>query len=214
MKLDRLVLAGFGASLLLAGASAFAAPVTFSSCVGDNYDISGKVDPNLGCTISDTDNQDFLNTDPMTVNKAPGFFDITDWMFDGKLDEPFQNAGFFVDGSSLVDFSWNGDIDSGSWALTAAGQAVQDLMLVFKSGSGTTLVGYLLASGGELAGLSGTWDNPFQKPPFNFTGASREVSHISVYHRGTVPVPAPGALGLLGAGLLGLALVRRRIANA
>jgi hypothetical protein len=183
----------------------------FTSCVGTDpvYDISGKVSGATACTISDA-TQDFQNTDPITVNDPPGFFNITDWFFHGKIGTA-NLAGTGTAGGQSGTFDLSG--------LTGLGGTV---MLVFKDGGGTTLVGYLLGS------LSGTWDSPFTIPPFvNANGSSpKDVSHISVYSFGddpddcvpgdtrpecNPPVPEPGTLGLLGLGLLGLGLSRRRV---
>jgi hypothetical protein len=89
-------------------------------------------------------------------------------------------------------------------------------MLIFKSGSGTNLVGYLVGDGVT----AGTWSSPFRNPPFTAltAGQIRDVSHISLYFRqaiGETPgngqkVSEPATLGLLGLGLLGLMALRRR----
>ncbi len=152
---------------------------TFSSCVGSGYDISNNVTGAVDCTISDDFNRDFLNTDPMTVNETPGFFGMTNWVFEGKIGE---NAGFTGVGSGK----------SGTYDFSAAYMENFTYMLVFKSGNGTTLTGYLLDDGVT----SGSWDTPFSEPPFNFPGNNdKDVSHISVYKK---PVPEP--LTILGAG--------------
>ena len=116
----------------------------------------------------------------MTVN-AEEFFGFTDWSFGGKIGE---NAGYAGKGSGK----------SGAWDISSVVQSAwDDVMLIFKSGNGTTLTGYMLKDGVT----SGTWNSPFAK----------DVSHISVYYR-DVPennpperVPEPGLMtGLLVAG--------------
>lgn len=175
-----------GASILATGTVAFSAVEanagTFSSCSADT---AGKVSGTVDCTISDDFNQDFLNTTPPTVNIDPGFFGITDWSFEGKIGEDGFGTG-------------SGSGQSGNYGFS--GTSGLDYMLVFKSGNGTTLVGYLL--GDDIT--SGTWNTPFTEPPFNFPGNNpKNVSHISVYsspNSGNPSEPVPEPLTILGAG--------------
>lgn len=47
---------------------------------------------------------------------------------------------------------------------------------------------------------------------WSYNGGGKEISHISLYGAGNgVPVPAPTPLALVGLGLVGLLLVRRRL---
>ena len=159
-------------------------------------EISGFVTDNLGCEYSDAASQDFLNTDPITVN-AEAFFDMTNWEFLTKNDSPGGDTGTFDFSTAVAGIVLDTD------------EVLDGIMSIFKSGNGTTLVGYLLPA----SATSMTWTgNPFQDPPFN---VSRAISHISIYYKtrdgdGFIPMPEPAALGLFGLGLVGLGLATRR----
>jgi len=145
--------------------------------------IADNVSNATDCEYSEAADQDFLNTNPITVN-AEEFFGQNDWTFVGK-DETGGQSGSF-------DFS------------SFAGSVGSQLMVVFKSGNGTTLVGYL------ISGLTGNWTSPFENPPFNVRN-TKDVSHISLYTRGEIPgVPLPAAGFLLIGGLGALAMNKRR----
>lgn len=192
----------------LSFSAAGTASAAFLSCVGDGYDISGKVSTATNCTILsplEGNQNDTLN--PTLFVNDNSFFDISDWSFDGKWDSTDNS---FVDSSSLFDFTGGGP--SGTFSYEGPLVGISDLMFVFKDGAGTNLVGYLVTAD------DGTYSTPFTKPPFPLTGQStaKDVSHISVYYRegdgGTPPlqIPEPGMLLLMGAGLMGLGLARRR----
>ncbi len=176
---------------MLAGTAAFA-PSAEAATFTCSSSLAGRVSGASACEYSDTAKQDFLNTNPMTVN-AEEFFDFTDWSFGGKIG---VNAGY----------AGKGEGKSGAWDISSVVQSAwDDVMLIFKSGNGTTLTGYMLQDGVT----SGTWNSPFAK----------DVSHISVYYR-DVPsenppparVPEPGLMaGLLVAGA---AVIAQRHRNA
>lgn len=147
------------------------------------------------CEKSTSATQDFLNTDPITVN-AEEFFNFDDWMFLDK-DDYDDNSG-----------------QSGNWAVDASvWDNYDNLMLIFKDGSGTTLVGYLALDGAT----GGTWESPFREPEFDMNPDSKikDVSHISYYVRGAVTrVPDTGSLVLMLIGLAFLGLSRVRTTKA
>lgn len=190
---------GFLMSLAVSGT----ANAGFISCVGADYDISGKVSTATDCTIlgpldgaaNDTPQPGFVN--------GQGFFGITNWLFDGKWNN--TDLGF-VDTSSLFNFTGGGP--SGGFTYVGA-SSISDIMFVFKDGNGTNLVGYMVTKN------NGIYSTPFTDPPFPLSGnsASKDVSHISVYYRegGSPPeqIPEPGVLFLMSVGLLGLSWVRR-----
>lgn len=174
------------------------------ACPTSPNNIADNVTGTSACEISDNANQDFLNTNPMTVN-GEAFFNNTDWVFGGKIGE---NTGYIGTGSG----------QSGIWGISSAIlSSWDDVMLIFKSGQGTTLVGYLLTDGV----ISGTWTSPFEEPPFNFPGnGPKDVSHISVYYRGqnTPPIDVPEPSLMLGLAFAGAGLVasrrRKSVANS
>ena len=194
----------FALGLVLGLSVSGSARADFISCVGENYDISGKVSTATACTIlGPLDGAQNDNPLPGFVN-GESFFGISDWLFDGKWNN--TDLGF-VDTSGLFDFTGGGP--SGAFSYVG-GTGISDIMFVFKDGAGTNLVGYMLTR------ADGTYDTPFTNPPFPLSGNStmKNVSHISVYYRegGTPPfqIPEPGMLLLMGAGLMGLGLARRR----
>ena len=193
----RILLSAGAAIAFSVMASAGAGAATFSECATGTLKMVGSA---YDCTISDNFDQDFLNADPLTVNMSPGFFDVTDWMFVGK-DEKGKMEGQ----SGTFDFTA---------AVEALSYSVGKLMLVFKDGRGTTLVGFLVTKTADM------WQSPFTADNFpdapGIDGGPKDVSHISLYAQEGEPpvVPLPAAGWLLLAGVGGLVAMRRKRKDA
>lgn len=181
-------------SMLIVGVTSFATSAS-AAVLGCPASIANSVSGAFSCQYSNTATQDSVSPNkPLTVNQE-SFFGITNWSFGGKVGE---NAGYTGSGSG----------QSGTWNLSSIFQSSwSDVMLVFKSGKNTTLVGYLL----QPNVTAGIWDSPFKNSVFNVPN-TRDVSHISVYYRegsrsntnNNTAVPEPttmAGLALAGAGM-------------
>ncbi|NEX63533.1 PEP-CTERM sorting domain-containing protein [Noviherbaspirillum galbum] len=134
---------------------------------------------------------DSSNVASISNINAAGFFGHSDWTGNG--------SNLQIEAAS----------SAGTWAITGANFAANDYIIVFKDGSDTNLVAFLL---NELYS-SGTWTTPFTSAIFNFNGNSQShnVSHYTIAQRSNPSrVPEPAPLALLGLGALAFTMARRR----
>lgn len=198
-----------GSSVLAAGlavGSTVLSPAQAAIIACESPSPANNVTGTSSCQRSTTANQDFLNTTPITVNQDGGFFGLTNWSFLEK-----QNIGGSYESSSPLTLSITGTTtaQSGSWSISGDTSLYSNLMLIFKDGGDTFIVGY------KLNATSGTFTSPFTEPPFNFPGnGPRDISHISLY--GTPGEAIPEPLTILGAGTaLGFGtFFKKRLAKA
>ena len=189
------------AALSLTGASAFAA-ATLVDCSGTSlgHIQGGGGTAANGCQyLSPPDNSNTATLANINSAAGTGFFGFNDWTVAVAKQDLADGAGA-----------------SGSWSIPGY-DPTATYMIVFKDGANTNLIGFTLISGIS----SGTWTSPFTDPPFDLCDAAvtdcsqvKDVSHFTIFKRGGDDPPGdvsePGTLGLLGLGLLGLAIMRRR----
>ena len=191
--LKTLLAASAVAAFSLTGASAFAAGTLVdcsSASILANIQGGGGTAAS-GCQYIDPpDNSTTADLADINTAGTPetGFFGFNDWTVAVAKNE--TDVGL-----------------SGSWSITGY-DSNATYMIVFKDGSGTNLIGFTLKANIS----SGTWTSPFSDPPFDGVSGTKEVSHFTIFKRDEPPgdVSEPGTLGLLGLGLLGLAIMRRR----
>ncbi|WP_323750952.1 PEP-CTERM sorting domain-containing protein [Marinobacter sp.] len=133
----------------------------------------------------------FSGNDSNQIDASFSLFGMTGWMLADKNDGP--------DGDGTINFTTapvNG-AKSGNWAIdTLAG--LDNIVITLKAGNGFGAFLLDLTVGDPL---SGTW----------FSG--KGLSHASIYYQGEpmMKVPEPSILALMGLGLLGVGIARRRI---
>ena len=117
------------------------------------------------------------------------FLGVQGWILSDKNDS--------LNGDGVIEFTDapdNGD-KSGNWVIdTLAGR--DNIVLTLKAGNG---FGAFLLDLTVVDPLNGTWSS------------GKGLSHASIYYNGTPSlVPEPGVLALMGIGVFGLGIARRK----
>jgi hypothetical protein len=150
----------------------------------------GGVSGSVSCQDG-TGNNDFLN--PTLAVNSQSFFGQTDWEFLQKQGTP---GALETDVDVGLVVSPTTGTQSGIWSFSGSAWSIyQEIMIVLKSANAFS--GYLLDS--VATPVSGTWD----------TG-NQNLSHLSIYGRGSVDIPESATLFLVGGGLIMVAGFSRR----
>lgn len=173
-------------------------------------DVTNRLTGVSACEISPG-----LANDKVADMNAAMFFGFNDWTFREKLNFPDgfdpNNPTYDheVGGAGSIGFSieGRGTGNPENWSVSLPNLTGIDLMIVLKGGNKAlpnATVAYLANA------VSGTYLSTFfdeKNGVFNV----KEISHMSVYTRGSISdVPLPASLPLLLVGIGGLALLRRR----
>jgi len=128
-------------------------------------------------------------------------FDIGGVIFEfvAKEDTPGGLEGMDIG----LDVSPDGGAGSGTWAFDDSLFSPDAFLIVLKAANNPGF-GVWLFEGDDAASDMGDW----------LVAWGKDLSHLSIYASGANGVPEPGTMVLLGLGLLGMGLARRRVRSS
>lgn len=186
---------GLTAALVLAAAGIAPAQAAFIS-TGEGNDCTGAFGTFPNCVVAADPANGIPNDTPIVIK-----INFNDNGSFGQIEiNPTYSS---IDGSEFSFAFGEGGTGTGTWTYTP--------------GAGDPDIFAFVAKGGTLFNLFSTlgdYTDVAYFTPDNSSGGPAGLSHMAFYNSGDgSQVPEPGTMALLGLGLLGIGLVRRRRAG-
>ena len=168
--------------------------------VGDNTRYISDSDVTLGGNSASQCFGAYTGND----NFGPLLWNGNYWNEVDRLDVAGNGA---IQSSDLITLFFNGSQSQGEWQYSGNYQNWDSFFVVTKASNDPGWAAYYFDQLPQNGLLSG-----FFTIPWNAGNSENPagISHMTIYARNAVSVPEPGTLGLLGLGLMGMAVWRKR----